>query len=385
MFKRLLNPLRTSSFFIFGARGTGKSTFIKQQFSAERSFYIDLLKPENEMRYSVSPQSLVGELDALHFKPKWIIIDEIQKAPKILDLVHSLIENRNLKFILTGSSARKLKRGAANLLAGRAFIYHLYPLTIQELNEFKIEEILRWGSLPRIFSLKTNREKKAYLNAYIQTYFAEEIRAEQIIRRLDPFRAFLPILGQVSGKVINHNKIAKEIGTSSITVQSYFQIVEDTLLGFYLPAFHLSIRKSQRLSPKFYVFDTGVKKALEQSLDQEVSPRTSVYGELFECFIINEVVRLNSYFEKGFRLSYFATKNNVEIDLVLTKGSSHYLLEIKSNSRIDETEVNSMKEIIASFPKVKRAFYISNDTTHQRIGPVECLSWREFLKNFSKL
>jgi predicted AAA+ superfamily ATPase len=176
-------------------------------------------------------------------------------------------------------------------------VYHLYPFTSLELGEkFVLEDVLRWGTLPKIYSLESDREKKAFLNSYIQTYFSEEIRAEQILRKLEPFRAFLPILGQVSGKVINHKKIADEIGVSSITVQNYFQVIEDTLLGFYLPAFHQSVRKSQKSNPKFYLFDTGVKKALEQSLDQVVVPRTSVFGELFESFLINEIMRLNSYF-----------------------------------------------------------------------------------------
>ncbi len=386
MFKRLLDPLTSGSFFIFGARGTGKSTFLKERFFKDRVFYIDLLDPSNESKYAISPQSLVKEIDALEVKPKWIIIDEIQKVPKLLDLVHLLIENRKLKFILTGSSARKLKRGAANLLAGRAYVYHLYPLTLQELNgSEKIENILRWGTLPRIFSLKSDREKKSFLDAYVQTYFAEEIRAEQVLRKLDPFRAFLPILGQVSGKIINHKKIADEIGVSTVTVQSYFQIVEDTLLGFYLPAFHGSVRKSQRISPKFYLFDTGVKKALEESLDQEVAPRTSVYGEVFESFLINEIIRLNAYFEKGFRFSYYATKNNVEIDLVISRGTSNHLVEIKSKNKIDPTEVSTMGAAASAFPHLKRAFYLSNDSSRQRIGNIECMHWRTFLSIFEKL
>lgn len=386
MFKRLLNPLKKGSFFIFGARGTGKSTLLKERFISKDSVYINLLDPEMESRYSLSPKDLVHELTALKKKPDWVIIDEIQKVPKLLDVVHSLIEDRKLKFILTGSSARKLKRGAANLLAGRAYIYHLYPLTNTELrNQYDLEELLRWGSLPRIFALEDDREKKSFLNSYIQTYFAEEIRAEQIIRKLDPFRAFLPILGQVSGKIINHKKIADEIGVSTATVQSYFQIVEDTLLGFYLPAFHLSVRKSQRLSPKFYVFDTGVKKALEQSLDQKVLPRTAVFGELFESFLINEIVRLNEYFEKDFRFSYFATKNNVEIDLVMTKGRSHYLIEIKSGNKIDGVEVATLNSISSDISHVKKVFYLSNDKSHQKIKNVECLHWSQFLASFQDL
>jgi len=386
MFKRLVNPLKTGSFFVFGARGTGKSTFLQSHFRDQSHLYVDLLDPVLENKYSLSPNDLVNEIKALKSKPNWVIIDEIQKVPKLLNLVQMLIEKEKIKFILTGSSARKLKRGSGNLLAGRAFVYHLYPLTWSELeNAESLENVLRWGTLPRIFSLQTDREKKSFLNSYIQTYFSEEIRTEQIIRKLDPFRAFLPILGQVSGKIINHKKIADEIGVSVLTVQNYFQIVEDTLLGFYLPAFHSSIRKSQKLSPKFYLFDTGVKKALEQSLDQAVAARTSVYGELFESFLINEILRLNSYLEKDFRLSYFATKNNVEVDLILSKGRFNYLIEIKSKDRIDQTEVNTLKGVAESFPNVKEVFYLSNDPSHQKIHDINCIHWKQFLIDFENL
>lgn len=386
MFIRLLDPLRSSSFFIFGARGTGKSTLIKQRFTDKNSLLIDLLEPEIEAQYSLRPQLLLNELRALKRKPSWVVIDEIQKVPKLLDVVHSLIETKQFKFILTGSSARKIKRGAANLLAGRANVYNLYPLSSIELGtEFDLQTCLRWGSLPRISSLASDRERMAYLNSYVLTYFAEEVRAEQILRKLDPFRAFLPILGQVSGKVVNHKKIADEIGVSSLTVQSYFQIIEDTLLGFYLPAFHLSVRKSQRVSPKFYLFDNGVKKSLEQSLDQVVSPRTSVFGELFESFLINEIMRLNSYYEKSFGLSYFATKNGTEIDLILSKGKRHHLVEIKSSDRIDETEVRSLDSIAAEFPNVGRVFFVSNASSREKIGNVECMDWTSFLIDFKKL
>jgi uncharacterized protein len=386
MFTRILSPLQTSSFFIFGARGTGKSTFLQQHFIDESCIYINLLEPETESKYAIKPQLLLNELNALKKAPSWIIIDEIQKNPKLLDVVHSLIESKKYRFILTGSSARKLKRGAANLLAGRANVYHMYPLSFEELGKsFILEDVLRWGSLPRLYALSTDREKKSFLNAYVQTYFSEEVRAEQLLRKLEPFRAFLPILGQVSGKIINHKRIADEVGVSSITIQSYFQILEDTLLGFYLPAFHLSVRKSQRLSPKFYLFDTGVKKALEESLDQVASPRTSVYGELFESFLINEIIKLNAYHEKGFRLSYFGTKNNVEVDLILSHGKTHHLIEIKSKDRVDETEVKALAAIAEGFPNVKRVFYLSQDESLQKIGKIECMNWKLFLSKFAEL
>jgi predicted AAA+ superfamily ATPase len=346
-----------------------------------------LLDPEVENTFSKNPERLKLQLMGLKTRPERVVIDEIQKVPKLLDVVHGLIESKlKTKFILTGSSARKLKRGAANLLAGRAYVYNLHPLTFLELGpKFNLVDVLHWGSLPRIFSLQTDRERKTFLNSYVLTYLNEEIRAEQIVRKLDPFRSFLPILGQVSGKIINHKRIADEIGTTTATVQSYFQIVEDTLLGFYLPAFHKSVRKSQKSSPKFYLFDTGVKKSLEESLDQIPVPKTSVFGELFEHFIVNEIYRYNLYYEKDFRLSFYATKNNVEIDLVLSKGRSHYLIEIKSKDVVDEAEVRSLAKTSQDFSGLKGVFYLSNDKMRMKIENVQCLYWQDFMKEFEKL
>jgi len=385
MIARLFKPLKSNSFFLFGARGVGKSTWLSTHFTGPDIMWIDLLDPTVENRYALNPERLVQEIDSRPSPPNWIVIDEIQKVPKLLDLVHLLIEKRKLKFAMSGSSARKLKRGAANLLAGRAFVYHLYPISLLELNNvFSLEQILHWGCLPKSIALTSDREKKAFLNAYVQTYFAEEIRTEQLIRNLDPFRAFLPILGQVSGKIINHKKIATEIGVSSLTVQSYFQIVEDTLLGYYLPAFHLSVRKSQRQSPKFYLIDTGIKKALDQSLDQVPAERTSVFGELFETLVINEIVKLNSYFEKDFRLSYYATKN-IEVDLILSKGKKNIAIEIKSNSRIVDNEVRQLARNTSEIPNLERVFYLSQDPQSLKIENVECITWLQFLNNFKNL
>ena len=245
MVQRLINPLKSRSFFLFGARGVGKSYYLKNQFLKGNVLQIDLLLPELENKYSLDPNTLILELAALPKKsrPDWIYLDEIQKIPKLLDVVHYLIENEKYKFILTGSSARKLKRGSANLLAGRANIYSLFPLSyIETADQFDLVTALHWGQMPSLIQLKTVREKTAYLNSYTLTYLNEEIKVEQFIRNLDPFRAFLPILGQMSGKVINHKKIANEIGVDSKTVKNYFQIISSMyqwpLYGLILTARH---------------------------------------------------------------------------------------------------------------------------------------------------
>lgn len=384
MVKRILDPLSNRSFFLFGARGTGKTTFVRDQFEGVIQQSYDFLDPEIEAKFALRPQVLLRELEGLDWRKGWVVIDEVQKIPKCLDLVHKVIESKKqAKFILTGSSARKLKRGSANLLAGRANVYNLYPLTALELGDkFDLQSALHWGTLPSLLEMKSDRERKAYLNSYVLTYLNEEVRAEQLVRRLDPFRAFLPVLGQVSGTVLNHKKIAEEVGVSSVTVRTYFQILEETLLGFYLPAFHQSVRKSQRMNPKFYVFDTGVKKALEESLDQVPSPRTSVYGQLFEHLVINDIVRMNAYREKGYRLSYFATKHGAEVDLILSKGRSNLAIEIKSSASIDEIEVKAFARLAKDIPGLTGAYYLSQSSEVVKIEGVQCLHWAQFLKNF---
>ena len=201
MFHRSITIGNKSSFFLFGPRGTGKSTLIRQQLAKFEPLWIDLLQPEQEDLYRLSPQSLGDEIAKSVGKIRWVVIDEVQKIPRLLDLVHSLIESTGVLFALTGSSARKLKRGGANLLAGRAFVHHLHPLTHVELGDrFLLDEVLRWGTLPRLFSLQAPEDRTEFLRSYALTYLKEEIQAEQIVRRLDPFRRFLQVAAQTNGR-----------------------------------------------------------------------------------------------------------------------------------------------------------------------------------------
>jgi len=390
MFRRLLKPLKSSSFFLFGARGSGKTTFVLKQFlpplDATQYFLIDLLDPEQEDRYARSPKLLERLLASKARPPRWVVIDEVQRVPRLLDLAHRLIESKSYRFILTGSSARKLRSGAANLLAGRAFLYRMFPLTQAELgSRFELDAALHWGSLPRIFSLKTSAEKKAYLRSYGLTYLKEEIQAEQIVRRLDPFREFPEMAAQTNGAILNASRIARQIGADVKTVQSYFQILEDTWAGFFLPAYHRSVRKSQTSHPKFYLFDTGVKRALERSLDAALAPGTSAYGDAFEHWVVLEFHRLNEYSGKEYRLSYLRTKDGAEVDLVLSKPRSRTLLiEIKSSARVDELEARKLRRLQADVPG-SAALYLSRDEYAQTIEGVRCLPWHQGLADIFRL
>jgi len=374
--------MQSRSFFLFGARGTGKSTWLRDSFQAAGEvFWIDLLQPETEDRYRQEPGLLTRDIASRSRAPQWVIIDEVQKVPRLLDQVHALIESSAIRFAMTGSSARKLKKASANLLAGRAFVNHAFPLTQYEMADtFELEKALRWGSLPKLFSLPTDQAKGEYLRSYALTYLREEIQLEQIVRRIEPFRDFLEIAAFKSGKVINASRIAKEAGVDYKSIQSYFEILESTWLGFRLPAYHRSIRKSQRLAPKFYLFDIGVRKALERSLDSIPQEGTSYFGELFEEWVIQEFFRLSHYGKTDFRLCYLATRGGSEIDLVIDRGRARKPLavEIKSWTRIDEQEVRKL-EALARDLEPEKILYLSRDPNRARIGKVDCLHWSEGL------
>jgi len=321
MFPRLVSLPSQQSFFLFGPRGTGKTTLLHERLASSRIHAIDLLDEEIYDRYLRRAGLLESELTALKTKSAFVLIDEIQRLPKLLNTVHHMIEKGRCKFALTGSSARKLRRGAANLLAGRAFTLSIFPLTQLELGErYHLDEVLNWGSLPKVFDLDTPSLKSSFLKSYVSTYLKEEIVAEQITRKLEPFRLFLEVSAQCNGKTLNYSAIARDVGVDTKTVQSYFQILEDTLVGFSLPAYPASVRKSQRQAPKFYWFDTGVRRALEDTLDLPTKPGTSYFGELFEHWVVLEVARLNQYTDSGYRLAYYRTYSGTEIDLVLSRG-----------------------------------------------------------------
>ena len=381
MFRRLLQTTRRSSFFLFGARGTGKTTYIRDAFTPDASLYLDLLDPEVEDLYRRTPSRLEQQVGALPDSVQWILIDEVQRAPRLLDVAHRLIETTGKHFVLTGSSARKLRRGASNLLAGRAFVHNLYPLTVPELRDaFDLDDALCWGTLPRVYSLDTDEDRRAYLRAYALTYLKEEIVAEQIVRRLDPFRQFLEVAAQSNGTIINYTNVARDVGADPKTVMSYFGILEDTLVGFLLPAFHRSIRKQQRVNPKFYFFDTGVKRALDRTLDVPLSAGTYEYGKAFEHLVITQIVHLSRYRYPDWRFSYLQTGAGVEIDLVVERpGLPAAIIEIKSSERVDERDVRHLTRFIGDFHE-PLALCLSRNRTRMLIEGVLCVHWREALE-----
>lgn len=381
MVHRLIKPLKTNSFFLFGARGTGKSTFLRNYFPSDDTvLWVDLLNPEEEDRYARNPRELVQHLDMAPGKIQWVVLDEIQKVPKLLDLVHGRIESSGTRFAVSGSSARKLKGEGTNLLAGRAFVYSLFPLTHRELgSDFNLDAALMYGTLPGLLQFDTNEEKTSFLRAYALTYLKEEIWGEHLVRKLDPFRKFVEIAAQCNGEIVNFANIARDVGADIKTVQSYFEILEDTLLGFILEPYHQSIRKRQRQASKFYLFDTGVRRALDRTLTIDLKPGTYAYGKAFEHLVIAEALRLNEYNQSDFHFSYLRTKDNAEIDLILDRpGAPTALVEIKSSQRIDERDTRSLERFAADMPK-SEAFLLSTDPLAKRIGRIQAFPWQQGL------
>jgi predicted AAA+ superfamily ATPase len=381
MIHRIINPLKTNSFFLFGARGTGKSTFLAEYFPKNESvMWVDLLDPEEEDRFSRNPGELGERLDAAGDKIQWVVLDEIQKVPRLLDIVHRRVEASSTRFAMTGSSARKLKREGTNLLAGRAFVYHLFPFTHRELGaDFDLDSALTLGTLPGLSKFSTREEQNAFLRAYALTYLKEEVWAEHMVRKLDPFRKFMEIAAQCNGEIINYSNIANDVGADTKTVQSYFEVLEDTLVGFLLEPYHRSIRKRQRQAPKFYLFDPGVRRALDRTLTVELKPGTYAYGKAFEHFVIVEALRLAAYGQTDFRFSYLRTKDNVEIDLIVERpGTPTALVEIKSSDRIDARDTRPLERFAADVPGAE-AWCLSRDRVARKIGSVNALPWLQGL------
>src|SRR3990167_11191348 len=383
--KRHLALPHDHSVLLFGARGVGKSSLLEDEFKLDQNLYLDLLDPEIEMRFLEKPNDLIALVDAMPDSATHVIIDEIQKVPKLLDIVHLLIEKKKTKkiFILTGSSARKLKLAGVNLLAGRAFVYHLYPLTYLELgSRFKLEDALSWGLLPKAVNLTMPSAKKKFLQSYALTYLKVEVWAEQLVKKLDPFRRFLQVAAQANSKIVNYANIARDVGVDEKTVVTYFEILEDTLLGFTLESYRHSFRKRLRVAPKFYFIDLGIARALSKTLSIPPTPSTNYYGELLEQFIVTECVKLAGYYKSEYQFSYLRTESDVEVDLIVERpGEKLLLIEIKSKTCVDQSDLKSLNNIASDFEKCE-AVCFSCDPHTKKIDDVMIYPWQAGIKKF---
>lgn len=367
----------SQSAFLWGARKTGKSTYLKAHFPGSITY--DLLKTDVFASLSASPFLLREQITALADAKKRlpIIIDEVQKVPALLDEVHWLIENENIQFILCGSSARKLKRVGANLLGGRAWRYHFYPLLYDEIPKFDLLKALNHGLVPSHY-LSSNPQKS--LEAYVADYLIEEIQNEGVVQNLPKFVSFLDSMGFNNGEMIIYSNIARDCGVDSKTVQAYFQILVDTFLGYYVLPYYKKIgRDIITKTPKFYLFDVGVATYLRRITINELKGKEA--GHAFEHYIFMELIAYAHFSEKRFEINYWRTKSGLEVDFILSRGA--VAIEVKIAQQVQKAELKGLLAFMEEHSPVK-AMVVSQDPAARLIklengSSILVKPWREFL------
>ena len=372
MIKRSLRLPAKYSVFLFGPRQVGKTHLIRQTTSPD--LYIDLLLHENFLRYGQTPEILRKEVAAIGTKQPLVVIDEIQRCPELLNTVHSLMESDQApRFILTGSSARKLKRKGANLLAGRAITMRLHPFTHEELGQsFSLEDSLRFGDLPKISLEKNPQDKARLLRSYVETYLKEEIQQEAITRHVLAFAHFLDLAAFENGHVIHFSNLSREVGVDAKTIRSYFQILEDTLVGFLLQPYVKSIRSKLVKHPKFYFFDRGVVSALQKTLFQGLVAGSPPYGDAFEHWVLLETRRILDYREREYGCAFFRTADGA--------GEEVWAVEIKAGSQPRPSELAGLRSFRKDH-KVDRSLCVCQTPRRYAEEGIQFLPWREFMQS----
>jgi predicted AAA+ superfamily ATPase len=375
MFPRTLQPPQTA-FFLFGPRGTGKSTWIRSSF--DKTLTINLLPPANALRYERDPSQFRAEVLA---RPRsdWIVIDEVQRVPALLDEVHYLMEEeRYRKFVLTGSSARKLRRGSANMLAGRAILRKLFPLTTQETGfDVPAEQLIRYGSLPASVVAPGDVAREDFLRAYVTTYLAEEVKAEGLVRNLGGFSRFLEVAALAASRTTNVSAIARDAAVSRETARGYFEILEDTLLGDWLPAYRPRAKVKEVALRKFYWFDAGVLYAAAGGFDQPLPADWD--GVLLEHFVLHEIRSYLHY--RGVRgsLGYWATPSGSEVDFVWWYGSRMVAIEVKASRRYRQDFRSGIRSLLAGHGDA-RSFIVYRGDAELEIDGTRVLPVDTFLR-----
>ena len=382
MMNRLCTLPRTRSCLLLGPRQTGKSTLVRQTLP-RRSFAVDLLQHDTFLRYSKEPSLYRLEVEAqIRRGVRVFFVDEIQRIPALLDEIHGLIEAHKVRFILTGSSARKLRRGGANLLAGRASTRRLYPLTVDEQGDsFDLERTLRLGSLPAVVT-GSERDARDLLEGYAETYLREEIQAEALVRNLGGFGRFLDVAASENGGIVNFSAVGRDAALATRTVQEYYQILEDTLIGFRLEPWRSSPRARLVGHPRFYFFDTGVTNALVDRLTGTLD--RAWRGRLFEQWVVLECVRKIEYQRSEARLFYWRTNNGAEVDLLVeVHGRLRLAVEIKAKRQVSGADLSGLRSFAHAHPDVRRVV-VAEVPEAYRLGTVDILPYRAFLERLGR-
>ena len=346
--------------FLFGGRQTGKSTLLKERFP--KAVYIDLLKSDVRNRFKQHPEEFRESL--LRYPPKTlVIVDEIQKVPDLLDEVHWLMVEKGLWFILSGSSARKIKKSGANNLGGRAIPETLFPLVSAEIPDFDLERAVQNGMIPRHYMVANARNR---MRAYIDLYLKEEIIEEALVQNVDEFVRFMEVAAIMDGEILNYENVASDCEVSANTVKAYYKILVDTLLGFEVPAYRKVIKRKLYKSPRFYYFDVGVANHLTKRY--HLAPKTPEYGHAFEHLIMQEIVAYLGYTNSDEELTYWRTYENLEVDAVI--GDARVAIEIKSKEHIDHDDKKGVTEFAKEHPDTKQIL-VSRDRISRRSGDVD--------------
>lgn len=355
--------------FLFGARQTGKSTLLKERFP--KAIYIDLLKSDVRNRFKQHPEEFRESL--LRYPPETIVIvDEIQKVPDLLDEVHWLMVEKGLWFILSGSSARKIKKSGANNLGGRAIPETLFPLVSAEIPDFDIERAVQNGMIPRHYMVANARNR---MRAYIDLYVKEEIIEEALVQNVDEFIRFMEVAAIMDGEILNYENVASDCGVSANTVKAYYKILVDTLLGFEVPAYRKVIKRKLYKSPRFYYFDIGIANHLTKRY--QLAPKTPEYGHAFEHLIIQEIVAYLAYTNSDEELTYWHTYENIEVDAII--GDARVAIEIKSTDHVDHGDKKGIMEFAKEHPNAKQIL-VSRDRINRRSGNVDLYYVTDFFK-----
>ncbi len=364
-----LNQEVETSIFLFGARQTGKSTLLRKQFPS--ATFIDLLDSELRMRFQRRP-SLLYEMLINKEQGSIVVIDEIPEVPELLNEVHRLISERGLIFVLCGSSARKLKRKGYNTLGGRAFPCYLYPLVSAEIPSFDLDRALLHGMLPTHYLSKNPRR---LLAAYVDVCLREEIREEALVRNLQSFQRFLEVAALTNGEIVNYTNIASDCGVSAQTIKAYFGILEDTLIGYMLPAYTKVMKRKLVQAPRFYFFDVGLAQyLLRQTSMQRGTPQ---YGHAFEHFVIQELIAYIGYHHKDEKLSYWRTHSGVEVDAVLE--NARLAIEIKSVEEVLPRHLKGLKSFGNDYSGFRKVL-VSLDRINRQVDDIELIYIHDFLK-----
>ena len=372
MLERILKLEETQedSLFLWGSRQTGKSTLLRMLFP--KATIYDLLKSDVRMALQMRPAQLREECELLD-DGELVIIDEVQKVPALLDEVHWLIENKRLRFILSGSSARKLRRSGANLLGGRALRKTLFPLVSVEIPDFDLNRALNHGMLPHHYLMENPAMR---IQSYIGDYLQQEIVEEAIVRKLDSFTRFLKVAALTNGEIVNYTNIAQDCGISSKTVKEYFSILEETLLGFYLPSYTRVIKRRVIQSPKFYYFDVAIPNHLLHRVPLQQG--TDVYGHALEHLVIQELRAFLSYRHPFKSLSHWHTLDNkYEVDAIL--GDAEVAIEVKSSNNITSHDTRGLKAFAEEYPDAK-LYLLSLEDRPRKFNGIEVWPVEQFFK-----